>query len=326
MSERRRHSLLIILALVAVAVVAGLWLWIRRPSETVWVVRRDNLTASVDVPGRLIALRTLPLRASYETRVRLLAVAPGDRVRAGDIVAVLDDTPLLTRRAQAEQQLLQAEGTLSQVEATAAPLEARLRAEQQRREAARVYDEVTRQLAEKYVLAPSDGIVTELLVSEGAPVTTGSILARLADTSVLGVSATIDEVDARFFAEATTVRVTVDALPGWQGRGEVIGRGESATQQAGIVGFPLLIRLAETASDLRPGMTATIHLDTIVRHDVLVVPERAIRTVGERAFVTVVTNGRREEREVTLGLRSSGLVEIAAGLAEGEQVLLPAGN
>lgn len=326
MSERSRRSMLIILTLVTVAVVAGLWLWLRRPSETVWAVRRGNLTASVEVPGRLVSLRTLPLRASYETRVRLLAVAPGDRVRAGDIVAVLDDTPLLTRRAQAEQQLLQAEATLSQAEATDAPLEVRLRAEQQRREAARTYDEVTRQLADKYVLAPSDGIVTEVLVSEGAPVTTGSILARLADTSVLGVSATIDEVDARFFAEATAVRVTVDALPGWQGRGDVIARGESATQQAGVVGFPLLIRLAETTSDLRPGMTATIHLDTIVRHDVLVVPERAIRTVGERAFVTVVTNGRREEREVTLGLRSGGLVEIAAGLAEGEQVLLPAGN
>ncbi|WP_448576434.1 efflux RND transporter periplasmic adaptor subunit [Thermomicrobium sp.] len=326
MSERRRRSLLIILALVTLAVVAGLWVWLRRPNETVWVVRRGNLTASVEVPGRLVSLRTLPLRASYETRVRLLAVAPGDRVQAGDIVALLDDTPLLTRRAQVEQQLLQAEATLSQAEATDAPLEARLRAEQQRREAARAFDEVTRRLADKYVLAPSDGIVTEVLVSEGAPVTTGSILARLADTSVLGVSATIDEVDARFFAEATIVRVTVDALPGWQGRGDVLGRGESATQQAGVVGFPLLIRLAETTSDLRPGMTATIHLDTIVRHDVLLVPERAIRTVGERAFVTVVTDGRREEREVTLGLRSGGLVEIAAGLAEGERVLLPAGN
>ncbi|MCX7623838.1 MAG: efflux RND transporter periplasmic adaptor subunit [Thermomicrobium sp.] len=323
MSDRRvRRWWLLLLAASLVAAAALLW-WLRRPAETVWVVRRGDLTASLEFPGRIVALRTAAARATYDTRVRILAVQPGDRVRAGDIVAVLDDAPLVARQRQAEQQLLQAEAALAQAEASGAALDVRLRAEEQRRTALEAYRQATAQLADRYVLAPADGIVTEVTVAEGAPVGAGTVVARIAESGALGVGATVDEVDARYVAAAGAVRVTVDALPGWEGTGTVVSLGQSASQQAGVVGFPLLVRLDTVDDALRPGMTATVHLDTVARHDVLLVPERAVRTVGDRAFVTVLRDGQREEREVTTGLRSGGMVEVAAGLAEGERVLLP---
>ncbi len=321
MNERRRWLILFALGVLVVGAIA-LALWVRRPSETLWTVRRGDLTGSLEVPGRIISLRTVSVRATFDTRVQILPVALGDMVLAGDIVAVLDDTSLKARQKQAEQQLRQAEAALAQAEASEAPLDVRLRAEQQRREAADAYREATARLAEKYVLAPIDGIVTEVVVAEGAPVGAGSVLLRIADLHALGVSATVDEVDVRYFEAVQDVRVTVDALPGWEGRGKVVAVGRSATQQAGVVGFPLTARLVDTTESLRPGMTATIHLAAVLRQNVLLVPERAVRVVGERAFVTVIHDEKREEREVTLGLRSGGMVEVAAGLAEGEQVVL----
>ncbi|MCS7051656.1 MAG: efflux RND transporter periplasmic adaptor subunit, partial [Thermomicrobium sp.] len=263
-------------------------------------------------------------RAPFDTRVRVLAVSVGDTVRAGEIVAVLDDSPLVARRDQAERQLWQAEAALAQAETTGTPLAERLRAERQRRDAAQAYAEATAGLAQKYVVAPLDGLVTDVVVAEGAPVGAGTVLVRIVDPHMLGVGATIDEVDMRYFAGSEEVRVTVDALPGWEGRGEVVSLSQIATQQAGVVGFPLTVRLTEASDDLRPGMTATIHLAAVIRRNVLLVPEQAVRTVGERAFVTVLRDGKREDREVTLGLRSGGLVEVAAGLTEGEQVVLQA--
>lgn len=321
MNKRRWWLILLALGLLVFAVIVLAW-WVRRPSETLWTVRRGDLTGSLEVPGRIISLRTVSVRATFDTRVQILPVTLGDMVLAGDIVAVLDDTSLKARQKQAEQQLRQAEAALAQAEASEAPLDVRLRAEQQRREAADADREATARLAEKYVLAPLDGIVTEVIVTEGAPVGTGSVLLRIADLHALGVSATVDEVDARYFEAVQDVRVTVDALPGWEGRGKVVAVGRSATQQAGVVGFPLTARLVDTTERLRPGMTATIHLAAVLRQNVLLVPEQAVRIVGERAFVTVIHDGKREEREVTLGLRSGGMVEVAVGLAEGEQVVL----
>lgn len=321
MNKRRWWLILFALGLLVFAVIVLAW-WVRRPSETLWTVRRGDLTGSLEVPGRIISLRTVSVRATFDTRVQILPVTLGDMVLAGDIVAVLDDTSLKARQKQAEQQLRQAEAALAQAEASEAPLDVRLRAEHQRREAADAYREATARLAEKYVLAPLDGIVTEVIVTEGAPVGTGSVLLRLADLHALGVSATVDEVDVQYFEAVQDVRVTVDALPGWEGRGKVVAVGRSATQQAGVVGFPLTARLVDTTERLRPGMTATIHLAAVLRQNVLLVPEQAVRIVGERAFVTVIHDGKREEREVTLGLRSGGMVEVAVGLAEGEQVVL----
>ncbi len=321
MNKRRWWLILLALGLLVFAVIVLAW-WVRRPSETLWTVRRGDLTGSLEVPGRIISLRTVSVRATFDTRVQILPVTLGDMVLAGDIVAVLDDTSLKARQKQAEQQLRQAEAALAQAEASEAPLDVRLRAEQQRREAADADREATARLAEKYVLAPLDGIVTEVIVTEGAPVGTGSVLLRLADLHALGVSATVDEVDVQYFEAVQDVRVTVDALPGWEGQGKVVAVGRSATQQAGVVGFPLTVRLVDTTERLRPGMTATIHLAAVLRQNVLLVPEQAVRIVGERAFVTVIHDGKREEREVTLGLRSGGMVEVAVGLAEGEQVVL----
>ncbi|MCX2727352.1 efflux RND transporter periplasmic adaptor subunit [Thermomicrobium sp. 4228-Ro] len=323
MSERRRwwFALGLVVLLVASALVA-VW-WSRRPSETVWVVRRGDLTSSLELPGRVVALRSVAARAAYDTRVRVVAVQPGDTVEAGDIVAVLDDSPLLSRHEQARQQLLQAEAALAQAEASGAPVETRVRAEEQRRRALDAYREATERLADKYVLAPSDGIVTEVTVTEGAPVGAGTVVARIALAEPLGVSATVDEVDAQYLADVKQVRITVDALPGWEGNGTVVSFGRSASQQAGVVGFPVLVRLDGGNEALRPGMTATMHIDAVLRRSVLLVPERAIRAVGERAFVTVLTDRGREEREVRLGLRSGGMVEVAAGLSEGDRVLLP---
>jgi RND family efflux transporter MFP subunit len=324
MNERTRswRWLLVLAVLLVVASAFAVW-WLRRPSPSVWVVHRGDLTSSLELPGRLVALRTASARATYDTRVRVLAVQPGDSVEAGDVVAVLDDRPLVSQREQAEQQLLQAEAALAQAESSGATLDVRLRAEEQRRRALDAYRQAVARLADKYVLAPVAGIVTEVTVSEGAPVGAGMVVARIAEVDALGVAATVDEVDAQYLSGVQDVRITVDALPGWEGTGTVVSLGQSASQQTGVVGFPLLVRLDQPAEALRPGMTATIRVESVLRRDVLLVPERAIRTVGERAFVTVLTNGQREEREVRLGLRSGGMVEVAAGLVEGERVVLP---
>ena len=54
----------------------------------------------------------------------------------------------------------------------------------------------------------------------------------------------------------------------------------------------------------------------------LVVPEEAIVPEQGRTYVFVVANGRAERRDVRIGKRRPGEVEVAEGLAEGERVIV----
>lgn len=62
-------------------------------------------------------LPTLPLAFSTSGKVLELHVQPGDRVSAGDLIAVLDDTTLHDSIANAQLQVSQAESSLAQAEA-----------------------------------------------------------------------------------------------------------------------------------------------------------------------------------------------------------------
>jgi len=72
---------------------------------------------------------------------------------------------------------------------------------------------------------------------------------------------------------------------------------------------------------LRPGMLLTVRVVAEERISI-VVPERSVVQVGNSSFVYVVGPDRRaHRREVQLGTRQLGIVEILAGLEEGERVV-----
>ena len=80
----------------------------------------------------------------------------------------------------------------------------------------------------------------------------------------------------------------------------------------------------EAPAFLREDMTLSIEVETGRRARALVVPIAAlIRTADANiARVRVVEDGRIEERDVSLGLRTLVAAEVRLGLAEGDEVVL----
>jgi macrolide-specific efflux system membrane fusion protein len=101
-----------------------------------------------------------------------------------------------------------------------------------------------------------------------------------------------------------------------------------ATVQNGVSTYAVQIEVDPAqarAAGVRNGMTATASIVTASKTDVIVAPNRAIRSAGQTRTVEVVdAEGKSSTRTVQVGLASVQLTEIVSGLQPGDKVAVPA--
>jgi RND family efflux transporter MFP subunit len=174
------------------------------------------------------------------------------------------------------------------------------------------------------VTAPFDGLVTEKLVEPGNLAVPGTPLLRIEDTSGFKLEVRIDESRAAWVSRHAGVPVTVDAPTGPR---TVAGRVDEVARAIDADARALLVTIAlPPADDLRAGMFGRASIPGPVRRT-LTVPDEALVRHGQLSSVFVVDNGRARMRLVNAGRSQAARVEVLAGLAEGERVVVgpPAG-
>jgi len=173
-------------------------------------------------------------------------------------------------------------------------------------------------------LAPASGHVTERRVYVGATIAPGDVILRIASNARMWLDARVFERDLPGIRVGIAGRARFDAVPGRVFDGTVAfvhPHLDPGTRTA-------LVRLEIENADgpVREGMYASVdfELGTPASDDALVVPREAVIDTGLRrvAFVAL-GEGRFEPRDVELGVRGDGgLVQILAGLASGEMVVV----
>jgi multidrug efflux pump subunit AcrA (membrane-fusion protein) len=91
----------------------------------------------------------------------------------------------------------------------------------------------------------------------------------------------------------------------------------------GVVNYAVTIVLDETDPALRPGMTASAIIVVERRENVLLAPNRAIKSSGKNKIVTLLQNNRSITTTVTLGLIGDTYSEVVSGLQAGDSVVVP---
>lgn len=325
-----RSWLLAALAVAAI-VVAGIWYVGQRGDERMTaLVERGAIDVTIQTVGTLQATGATTIRASEGGSIEKLGAEPGDIVAAGDIIVLLNIEPFDSAVQNAERELEQAEFALQAAEQQAAADNptAQLRLEVLAA-AARVERAETAQSEavdarrDAVVTSPRAGTLVEVLVRVGDVISANQPVARIATRNDLAVVADVDELDLPNIEPGAEARFRLDAFPASELTGQVVSTAPQARQQGGATVFATEIEFDPPEGlDMRPGMNADVTIVTAAREDVLLIPESALRTVGDRSFVIVETDDGTEEREVELGYRGSGRVEIVAGLAGGERVVL----
>ncbi len=205
-------------------------------------------------------------------------------------------------------------------------------------EARAALDEARQRLEKATLTAPISGTVTLLDVEPGMLAGANQPVVVLSDLTTLQVDVYLSETDAARVSVGQEARVTLEAFPEVGLSGEVTYVAPTAQIESGVALYRVTVRLEPTeltpGLPARAGMTADVDIVVASRENALIIPLRAVHSEGERTYVERLVagedgqgsqNNRVEQVDVTLGLMTDTQVEITAGLAEGDVVIVVPG-
>jgi len=170
--------------------------------------------------------------------------------------------------------------------------------------------------------APRAGEIVEKMVTDGQAVKVGDNLFLIADRRVLWVDVAVFERDASAVRVGMRATVRVDAVPGATFDGRLTFIQPQLDERTRTLTARLEVDNANGA--LRPGMYATVELNTAGRRAVTV-PLAAVLPTGTHNIVFVNRgDGRFLPRDVRVGQHGDSLIEIVEGLRPGDEVIASA--
>lgn len=298
-------------------------------------VERRSLPTELVFPGFVEAVDPADVAPRVMATILELGVREGDPVRAGEVLAVLDDRDARARLSQAEAALDGARAQREEAELAFARVErlhevgasttqeweavraARSGAGAQEERARQAVEEARAALSWFRLEAPFDGVVLERRADPGQLALPGAPLLALYRADRLRFRVAVPEERAGALAQGTTCALEFEGLGTRASRvTRVLPSSDPAT---GTV--TLHLELTDAAG-LRPGLLGRLRL-AVGEREALVVPAGAVERIGQIERVGLVREGRIEAVTVRTGKRHADAVEVLSGLAEGEEVRLP---
>jgi membrane fusion protein (multidrug efflux system) len=249
----------------------------------------------------------------------------GAEVRRGAPLFRIDDAEMRQQliRAEAErdlarQALERTKGLIAQKAASQADLE---QAEATARSTAASYELLRLQVERSTVRAPFSGVLGSRSVSLGDYVTSSTPLVSLQTVNPQRATFEVPERYAEALRRGQRVRFTVAALP----QREFVGVVDFVDPVVKLPARSIMVKAEVPNPDrqLQGGMFIEAALATETRPGAVMIPEEAVLPLQGSNYVWVVQeNGTVTRRETTLGIRRPGEVEVRAGIAAGEQVVV----
>lgn len=177
-------------------------------------------------------------------------------------------------------------------------------------------------LAQTRMTALHDGVVLSRSVEPGdvvQPARTLLVMAVDADAQLVFQP---DERNLAFIALGQKARASADAYPDRLFDAEVSYIAPSIDPQRGSV--EVRLRVIDPPPFLKPDMTVSVDLAVATKAHALTLPQEAVRGAStSTSWVWALENGRLARRDVKLGIRGEGTVEILSGLSDGARVAIP---
>ena len=289
------------------------------------LVENKTRPSSEEVVGTVRAKLRAAIEAKVSARIEALLVAPGQMVKAGDLIAQLDPGEIQARldqalalRQQATRDLARGRELLDKKITTQADFDAVQARASVAEGAAR---EMETMLGYTKIVAPFDGIVTRKLADVGDLATPGKPIIEMEDPAALRFEADVPEAligNVKLGAQLP-VQVAEGAAP-------IEGAVVEVAPVAAAASRTFLVKLdIPAAGSNRSGQFGRVWVPTAESKSIRV-PPSAVLVRGQIECVFVVADQHAHLRIVRTGKHTGGETEILAGLSPGERVVSEGGE
>lgn len=302
--------------------------------------KKARVEAGAALVGRLEPYERATLAVRLAGTLSDVRVDVGDRVRAGQVLAVLQ-VPGLS--AQAEAALAASEAARHETEmrgdvagraatiaeknsaaiseqevlaARNAVATAQARATSAGAEARRLRDLVN----DTRIVAPFEGVVVARRKDRGTSVSAGDVVLEVARVDKLRIRLEIPEAQAGFVRQGAPVTATLPTLGGRRINATISRFAPALDARTRML--PAEVDVPNADGMLVGGVRADIRLGDQAREGVLVIPSEALLHEGSETVVYVTGSDVAKRRVVRPGYDNGVQVEIQEGVAEGDVVLL----
>ncbi len=316
------------------------------PEEYVATAECRDVDYSIEVSGDVAPEFQLEVKSEVGGKVKKLNVEPGQTVKAGEVLAEIDDTDLQNAKASAAAEVngcqLSVDRAMHNYNRGKELFKAKLItkesfdnlesdlaiAKNDLAKAQRKLENAMDQITKSRIVAPIDGTVLQVPVIEGqvvvaaGSVNSGTTLMTVADLSKLLVTTNVNQVDVARLQLKQVVKVTMESIKQEVMDARVIFIAPVATIKNGVKGFQIQALILKPTSRLRPGMMVNLTVPVAHANQVVAVPVSAIfRGKNDQRVVYVLEDGKPLQREVTVGVSALDYAEVKTGLKAGEQIL-----
>jgi membrane fusion protein (multidrug efflux system) len=180
--------------------------------------------------------------------------------------------------------------------------------------------EIEARISDRTIRAPFDGVLGLRQVSVGALVEPGDLITTIDDLSRIKLDFNVPATHLAILKPGADIH----AYSASWGDERFEGTVDTISTRIDPETRSVLIRavIPNREMRLRPGLLMTVELLNRERQ-ALMIPEEALVPVQRRHFVLIVDAERVvQRREVVIGQRRSGMVEVTQGLAPGERVII----
>jgi len=358
-SRKRTAWLALALGVGALSISAGFLLrkqgerstQLSTSQQSTFIAQKQPLKIETEASGVVIAIRKINISPAAPGRISELRLREGDRVRQGQLLAIMENDEGSYRVRQLEAELA---GSIAEQDADSRRLSRFEKLLQEgavspdnvdelrknlSRSSARV-SEVKQRLNESkmllersYIRAPFSGIITQLFAETSefvAPATSassdvGATSSTIAELSRgLEIQAKIPEASLLRVNQGQQVIIESDAFIGERFRGVVSSISPRAVANDNVITFPVNIELKDGFSRLRPQMNVKVKFLSSRSEEQIMIPLAAVETQKDGKTVIYVQSpsGKPEKRFISLGVVSGARVQVVNGLKEGEKVFL----
>ncbi len=338
----------VVLAFVATAgLVLARDLWLGRqtaqrdeevsagPRVLVAPVLRSSRIREIKLPGEIHGFVETQIYAKIAGYMKTIRVDKGDRVKQGQIMAILEspelDQQVVNARANYQiakltddrNQVLARQGVVAQQvadDSRAAMLQARA-----------ALESLIATQAYEIIKAPFTGIVTARYLDPGAlipqattPSNGTTPIIAMATLSPLRIYASFPQSSAPFVKDGDAATITVTEYPEREFKGTVTRHPDALDSATRTMLVEVDLENRDRA--LYPGMYAQMAIRVVIPSSAPSVPDDALVFNRGRVYVPVVRGDRLHLAEVSLGYDDGQMVEVTKGLEGNEMVALNVGQ